>query len=103
MELQLWNGTWITVCGNQFDDNAAAVACRMAGFSGGKALVNSTLEFAPGPLQVGVFGANCTGNETNLHACALNVTGTCGGEVAAVRCTGKLCLAGRRCCCALRV
>lgn len=86
VEIQLWNGTWIAVCGQDFGDAAAAAVCRMQGYSGGTALTEHA--FGLGSLPVGVFSASCSGNETNLHACKLTTMGNCSDSVAAVRCTG---------------
>ena len=56
-----------TVCRNGWDDNDAAVICKMLGYSFGLALGTSTLFARYQPVWI--TDVACHGNETNLQQC----------------------------------
>jgi len=60
-------GQWGTVCGNSFDDVAAAVVCRQLGLSGGVVAQASSFGFASGPIWLDQV--TCLGEETSLEQC----------------------------------
>ncbi|XP_052098351.1 deleted in malignant brain tumors 1 protein-like [Mytilus californianus] len=59
--------TWITVCGDMFDNNAARVVCRELGFPNSKRLVNGA--FGSKYYTDSVIKLNCTGSEVTIKDC----------------------------------
>ncbi|MBU1220707.1 DUF4215 domain-containing protein [Myxococcota bacterium] len=84
-----WNGTWYSVCDDNYDSteqNVADVICRQLGYTGtGHQFIDSY----PG-LTVDNFimdDVSCTGTEDYLHRCAHKGTDDCGtGEALGVEC-----------------
>ncbi|XP_062601529.1 deleted in malignant brain tumors 1 protein-like isoform X4 [Saccostrea cucullata] len=65
----MYNGTWGTVCDDNWDDNDAAVVCSMLGFSRENAVAKSGAFFRPGYGQIWMDEVKCTGTEINLFQC----------------------------------
>ncbi|KAK3599041.1 hypothetical protein CHS0354_012526 [Potamilus streckersoni] len=70
LEVQ-FNGTWGRVCDDGFNNNSAAVACRMLGFSSSRSVAlsgnfQSTAHTSP---PIVLDDLNCTGNEPTLALC----------------------------------
>ena len=64
-----------TICRRGWDDNEAAVTCKMFGFNYGQAL--GTSEFVERYMPVWITDVSCHGNETDLRQCDfLLVSGT---------------------------
>ncbi|XP_076465365.1 scavenger receptor cysteine-rich domain-containing protein DMBT1-like [Babylonia areolata] len=83
----LTNQTWVAVCDQGFDTNAAQVVCRTLGYSAALPQCCSAL----GPLhpyyrqllaarKIGVKVNSCNGSEASLLDCDVTVTGTCSSE-----------------------
>ena len=74
----LHNGTWGTVCDDNWDIEDAAVVCRMLGFkyawtaiSFGVFITNEGLDlYGTGPIWLD--DVNCNGNESSLSECGHN-------------------------------
>ncbi|VDI61642.1 Hypothetical predicted protein [Mytilus galloprovincialis] len=65
--LEIYNNyEWGTVCDDKFDDNAATVACKQLGFSGGISLGN-LVEDGSGTIMLDDL--ECTGSESRLYGC----------------------------------
>ncbi|XP_052220549.1 deleted in malignant brain tumors 1 protein-like isoform X2 [Dreissena polymorpha] len=89
----LYNGTWGTVCDDNFNNNAAQVVCSMVGLSGTNARARSGGFFRPGNGTIWLDDVNCIGNETSLALCGHRDWGTnnCGHtEDAGVVCGGSV-------------
>ncbi|XP_050415658.2 deleted in malignant brain tumors 1 protein [Patella vulgata] len=70
VEVQI-NGTWGTVCDDQWDYLDAGVVCRILGFHfGGLAERNAVFGQGTGPIWLD--DVQCVGTETNLDQCKLN-------------------------------
>ena len=85
----LHNGTWGTVCDNDWDLRDANVVCRQLGFPGAVA-ANKAAAFGRGEGQIWMNDVRCTGNENNLMECRHSRWGTryCShSEDAGVKCT----------------
>ncbi|CAC5378839.1 unnamed protein product [Mytilus coruscus] len=65
-----YNGTWGTVCSDEFDDKDATVACRQLGYNTGKSL-GPKVDGQTGGIWL--FDMTCTGNELRLTDCAGSV------------------------------
>ncbi|KAK6180196.1 hypothetical protein SNE40_012389 [Patella caerulea] len=66
--LVLYNGIWGGVCGTNWDDVEAKVACTEAGFQNGKAYVTNFYDQA---TPAWVYEADCSGSEQELKECDL--------------------------------
>ncbi|GIM06536.1 hypothetical protein Vretimale_10831 [Volvox reticuliferus] len=75
------NGTWGSICDDQWDDLDASSACRQLGFTGGTALSGAQTGTSPSGMRVWLSQVNCSGTETTLSACPL------GSPIAMARCT----------------
>lgn len=64
-----YNGTWGTVCDDNFDTNAAAVVCRMLNFPTQGALQEGSAFFKPGTGQIWLDDIDCNGKETDIALC----------------------------------
>ncbi|XP_061173569.1 deleted in malignant brain tumors 1 protein-like [Saccostrea echinata] len=63
------NGTWGTVCDDEWDDNDAAVVCSMLGFSRENAVAKKEAFFGAGSGTIWMDEVECTGTEVNLFQC----------------------------------
>ena len=62
----LYNGTWGTICGNNFDYNDGGVICRQLGYIG----VNSQgIYFGKGTGPIWLSNMQCAGSEPSLTTC----------------------------------
>ena len=81
------NGTWSTICNENWDNNDAVVICNQLGFSSygtkcfiklllycciGSLAAYGTLSYSVYPIRM--YGVNCTGNENTLFECPFHVT-----------------------------
>jgi hypothetical protein len=87
LEVKLDNGTWGTVCDDNFYDEAAAVACRMLGHGATRAKAYSQAYFGKGSLPIVLDDVNCTGQEGSFYDCSKTFGSNCQhSEDVGVRC-----------------
>jgi deleted-in-malignant-brain-tumors protein 1 len=63
------NGTWGTVCSNDFDSDDAEVVCSHLGYSQYGAIILPYNAYYARYLDVHIYSLSCTGNETNIWDC----------------------------------
>ena len=82
-----YNGTWGTVCQDDyFDDAAATVVCSMLGYVDGGVSIGNRYGAGSGPIWL--VNVQCSGTETNIANCKY---GLCSyGEFMSVECDPKL-------------
>ncbi|XP_025102868.1 deleted in malignant brain tumors 1 protein-like [Pomacea canaliculata] len=66
----LYNGTWSTVCDDDFGKEEAKVACRMMGFSRAEVLQVGSVVYGPGQGTILLDDVICQGTETSLDQCS---------------------------------
>ncbi len=71
----LYNGTWGTVCDDDWDLTDAAVVCREMG-CGNVIEAKSEAYFGQGSGQIWMDDVNCTGTESSLKNCRTRGWGT---------------------------
>ncbi|XP_062606198.1 neurotrypsin-like, partial [Saccostrea cucullata] len=84
-----YNGSWGTVCDDNFGDKDAAVVCHMLGFSRLNAKAKGSAFFGQGSGHIWMDEMGCTDSDTNLFRCSQNAIGShnCGhNEDAGVMC-----------------
>ncbi|XP_062612840.1 scavenger receptor cysteine-rich type 1 protein M130-like [Saccostrea cucullata] len=82
-----YDGSWGTICDDDWDNNDARVVCRMLGRSGGTAVDEAS--YGEGSGQIWLDDVNCSGTESSLMECSKPPFGShnCGhGEDAGVSC-----------------
>ncbi|ESO92591.1 hypothetical protein LOTGIDRAFT_216664 [Lottia gigantea] len=78
--------SWLGVCDDGFDDNAAAVVCRTMGYPNGVKLPGSSFGVTDGPI--GVTKVKCSAVMKTFSQCAQTISRTCpSGLYASVYCS----------------
>ncbi|XP_072171895.1 uncharacterized protein [Diadema setosum] len=67
-----YQGAWGTVCDDYWDNNDAAVVCRMLGYSGGTAYSNAYYGAGSSSQATVLDDVQCTGSEIDIGACSHN-------------------------------
>ncbi|XP_060582023.1 deleted in malignant brain tumors 1 protein-like, partial [Ruditapes philippinarum] len=76
-KLEVWhNGSWETVCINEFDALSATVVCRMLNYPQANPVINGSTYFGAGKLPITLDDDICTGTELSLSQCSHNDWGT---------------------------
>ncbi|XP_025103080.1 deleted in malignant brain tumors 1 protein-like [Pomacea canaliculata] len=65
----LYDGTWSTVCDDEFGQREALVACRMLGFNSTTAAAVGTSKYGAGSGDILFSKLQCVGHETSLAQC----------------------------------
>ena len=84
------NGSWGTVCDDDWDLNDAHVVCRSMGF-GDASEATTGASFGQGSVDIVLDDVRCTGNEQSIFQCPHGGYGrhNCGhSDDAGVRCSG---------------
>ncbi|XP_046542990.1 deleted in malignant brain tumors 1 protein-like isoform X1 [Haliotis rubra] len=68
-------GTWGTICGDHFSNNAADVVCRQMGLPFGAAVTVIGAPYGQGTGKIWLDSINCRGNETSVSSCHHNALG----------------------------
>ena len=82
-----YNGTWGTICEDEWDIRDARVVCRQLGFQ--DALNTSSARYSQGTGPILLDDVSCLGNESSLFSCKHSGVGNhnCGhSERASIRC-----------------
>ena len=66
----LYNGTWGTICDNNFDIQDANVVCKMLGYKGAWSTECCGFYGLGSGLQIWMDNVDCSGNESSLAQCA---------------------------------
>ncbi len=70
-----YNGTWGTVCDDDWDINDARVACRQLGFPDVEVVYQGS-DVHDGTGQIWLDDLRCDGNESSLFSCPHNGVGS---------------------------
>ncbi|XP_019861045.1 PREDICTED: scavenger receptor cysteine-rich domain superfamily protein-like, partial [Amphimedon queenslandica] len=72
------NGTWGTICDNEWDDADASIVCKQLGYSPYGAIAKTSY-YAEGWLPHSLYNLNCIGDESTLFNCSYEISGaSCG-------------------------
>ena len=86
-----YNGSWGTVCDNDWDLNDAHVVCRSMGF-GDASEATTGASFGQGSVDIALDNVQCNGSEFSIFECSHNANNNHGcshSNDAGVRCSGK--------------
>ncbi|XP_025089775.1 neurotrypsin-like [Pomacea canaliculata] len=75
VEVKYYNGTWGTVCVDQFHSSVASVVCRMLGFIGDTPSMYDSSSYGRGTLSVLLENVYCNGNERSIFDCTHSPVG----------------------------
>ncbi|XP_060570318.1 deleted in malignant brain tumors 1 protein-like, partial [Ruditapes philippinarum] len=74
--LEVWHdGSWGTVCDDEFDTLSASVVCKMLGYPQANPMVFRSAFFGAGTTPIHLENVKCTGTETSLSQCSYNDLG----------------------------
>ncbi|XP_052763290.1 deleted in malignant brain tumors 1 protein-like [Mya arenaria] len=81
-----FDGSWLTICNNGFDDKAAAVVCRGLGYKAGESEASQTYDGS-----INIYHITCKGTENDISECQYSgyqwTRYRCGYYSAAVKCS----------------
>ena len=87
-----FNGTWGTVCDDEWDLQDVSVVCRQLGYGTALTAVKSAA-FGRGQGTIWMGTVRCTGDESSLRQCAHNRLGT--GNCSHSDDAGAICSSGK--------
>ncbi|XP_025103058.1 neurotrypsin-like [Pomacea canaliculata] len=75
VEVKYYDGTWGTVCDDEFHPSSAVVVCRMLGFIGDSPTVYGSAVYGQGSLPILLDDVSCNGNERTIFDCTHSPVG----------------------------
>ena len=82
----LYNGTWGTICRDDWDLNDAHVVCRMLGYTGALQAVGAH-RYGDSCRTIYLGNTDCAGTESDLEECKHTLLPEChSGHIAGVKC-----------------